>query len=143
MWTPRAWWEWQGCELPRSRKLANVTLELPPEDMRRLGYRVIDAIVEHRSSLADQPTVRVGKPDALRAALGGPPPDAPGDAAAALERLLEEVVPWAARNDHPRWFARIAGPSNYVSALADAVAAGFNLLGTSWVASSGPANRST
>ena len=116
-----------------------MSLELSPEEMRRLGYRVIDAIVEYRTSLRDLPTVKVGEPDALRSLLSGPPPDAPGDAGAALERLLDDVVPWAARNDHPRWFARIAGPSNYVSVLADAVAAGFNLLGTSWVASSGPA----
>jgi aromatic-L-amino-acid decarboxylase len=48
------------------------------------------------------------------------------------------VLPWTSRTIHPRWFARISSPSNYVSALADAVASGFNLLGTSWVASSGP-----
>ena len=47
-------------------------------------------------------------------------------------------VPWTARTIHPRLFARIGSPSNYVSALADAIASGFNLLGTSWVASSGP-----
>ena len=115
-----------------------VSLDLPPEEMRRLGYRVIDALVEHWSSLGDGPTVAVGDPDALRAALGGPPPDGPGDAGAALDRLLDEVVPWTATNIHPRWFARISSPSNYMSALADAVASGFNLIGTSWVASSGP-----
>ena len=79
-----------------------VTLELPPEDMRRLGYRVIDALVEHWSSLDEEPTVAIGDPEALRAAIGGPPPDAPGDPDAALERLLGDVVPWTARNIHPR-----------------------------------------
>lgn len=106
--------------------------------MRRLGYRVIDAIVDHWSSLDAQPPVAIGEPEALLSALGGPPPDAPGDPDAALERLLGEVLPWTARNIHPRWFARISSPSNSVSFLADAVASGFNLLGTSWVAASGP-----
>jgi aromatic-L-amino-acid/L-tryptophan decarboxylase len=113
-------------------------LELPPEEMRRLGYRVIDRIVDHWSSLDAQPTVAVGDAAALREALGGPPPDAPGDPAAALDRLFDEVLPWTATNIHPRWFARISSPSNYVSTLADTVASGFNLLGTSWIASSGP-----
>jgi glutamate/tyrosine decarboxylase-like PLP-dependent enzyme len=113
-------------------------LELPPEEMRRLGYRVIDALVDHWSGLGDARTVAVGDPSALRSALGGPPPDGPGDAQVALERLLDEVVPWTTKNIHPRWFARISSPSNYVSAMADAVSSGFNLLGTSWVASSGP-----
>jgi aromatic-L-amino-acid decarboxylase len=115
-----------------------VTLELPPEEMRRLGYRVIDRIVDHWSSLDAQPTVAVGEAAALREALGGPPPDAPGDPGAALDRLFDEVLPWTATNIHPRWFARISSPSNYVSTLADTVASGFNLLGTSWIASSGP-----
>ena len=115
-----------------------MSLELPPDEMRRLGYRVIDAIVDHWSTLGEQRTGAVGDADALRASLGGPPPDSPTDASAALERLLDDVVPWAARHHHPRFFARVGSPSNYVSALADAVAAGFNLIGTSWVAASGP-----
>jgi aromatic-L-amino-acid/L-tryptophan decarboxylase len=115
-----------------------VTLELPPEEMRRLGYRVIDAIVERSTSLRSRPTGAVGDVSELRALLGGPPPEGPGDPEAALQRLFDDVLPWTASHDHPRFFARVGSPSNYVSALADAVAAGFNLIGTSWVASSGP-----
>jgi glutamate/tyrosine decarboxylase-like PLP-dependent enzyme len=113
-------------------------LELPPEEMRRLGYRVIDRIVDHLETLDSQPPVVVGEAAALRSALGGSAPEAPGDPDAALDRLFDEVLPWTSRSIHPRFFARIGSPSNYVSALADAVASGFNLLGTSWVAASGP-----
>ena len=56
-------------------------LELPPEEMRRLGYRVIDRIVEHWASLDVQPTVAIGEPAALREALAG-----------ALERRLATVL---------------------------------------------------
>jgi glutamate/tyrosine decarboxylase-like PLP-dependent enzyme len=115
-----------------------VTLELPPDEMRRLGYRVIDAIVERSVSLRSQPTGAVGDAEALRAAVGGPAPEGPTDPGVALERLFDDVLPWTVSHDHPRFFARVGSPSNYVSALADAVAAGFNLIGTSWVASSGP-----
>src|SRR3954469_264942 len=113
-------------------------LELPPEDMRRLGYRVIDRIVEHWETLDAQPPVVVGDAAALREALVCPAPEAPGDPDAALDRLFEEILPWTTRPIHPRFFARVGSLSNYVSALADAIASGFNLLGTSWVASSGP-----
>src|SRR3954452_3699132 len=44
-------------------------LELPPEEMRRLGYRVIDRIVEHWATLDEQPPVVVGEAAALREAL--------------------------------------------------------------------------
>jgi aromatic-L-amino-acid decarboxylase len=113
-------------------------LELPPEEMRRLGYRVIDRIVEHWATLDDQPPVVVGEAASLREALVAPAPEAPGDPDAALDRLFDEILPWTTRPIHPRFFARVSSPSNYVSALADAVASGFNVLGTSWVASSGP-----
>jgi glutamate/tyrosine decarboxylase-like PLP-dependent enzyme len=106
--------------------------------MRRLGYRVIDRIVDHWETLDSQPPVVVGDATALRSALGGAAPEQPGDADAALDRLFDEVLPWTSRSIHPRFFARIGSPSNYVSTLADAAASGFNLLGTSWVAASGP-----
>src|SRR5215218_3415694 len=107
--------------------------------MRRLGYMVIDRIVDHLETIDSQPPVVVGEAAALRAALSGPPPDAPGDPDAALDRLFDEILPWASRSIHPRFFARIGSPSNFVSTLADTLASGFNLLGTSWVAASGPA----
>jgi aromatic-L-amino-acid/L-tryptophan decarboxylase len=113
-------------------------LELPPDEMRRLGYRVIDRIVDHWETLDSQPPVVIGDAAALRSAVGGAAPEEPGDADAALGRLFDEVLPWTSRTIHPRFFARIGSPSNFVSTLADAAASGFNLLGTSWVAASGP-----
>jgi len=113
-------------------------LELSSEEMRRLGYRVVDRIVEHWETLEGQPPVVMGEAGALRAALGGDAPEEGGDAEAALERLFDEVLPWTSRHVHPRFFARIGSPSNYVSALADMAGAGFNVMGTSWTAGSGP-----
>jgi aromatic-L-amino-acid/L-tryptophan decarboxylase len=40
--------------------------------------------------------------------------------------------------DHPRFFGFIPGPSNYVGALAEALAAGFNPGMATWLESSGP-----
>src|SRR4051794_32886251 len=114
-------------------------LMLPPDEMRRLGYTVVDRMVAHATGVRDLPPVRVGDAEELMAALGGPPPDGPGDAAAELDRLLDEVIPFGQRGDHPRLFARIGSPSNYVSALADAVGAGFNVFAGSWTGGSGPA----
>ena len=116
-----------------------VVLSLPPEEMRRLGYRVVDRIVEHYETVGDLPPIRVGDPDALRAALGGPPPEAPADPDAALDALFEQVLPYVQHPDHPRFFARIGSPSNYISVLADAVASGFNVFTASWTGGSGPA----
>jgi aromatic-L-amino-acid decarboxylase len=114
-------------------------LSLPPEEMRRLGYLVVDRIVEHLEALPDLPPVRAGDAVDLRAALGGPPPEQPGDPERALESLFEHVLPFGQYGDHPRFFARIGSPSNYVSVLADAAAAGFNVFTGSWAGGAGAA----
>jgi aromatic-L-amino-acid decarboxylase len=114
-------------------------LSLPPEEMRRLGYRVVDRIVDHLGELRELPPVRVGDAATLRAALGGPPPEAPGDPDAALDALFEQVLPFVQLPDHPRFFARIGSPSNYVSVLGDLAAAGYNVFTGSWTGGSGPA----
>jgi aromatic-L-amino-acid decarboxylase len=106
--------------------------------MRRLGYAVVDRLVEHAERRDDAPPLRVGEPDALLAAVGGPPPDAPGDPEAELTALFEQVLPWGQRADHRRFFARIGSPSTYVGALADAAAAGMNAFTGSWTGGSGP-----
>ena len=114
-------------------------LALPPDDMRRLGYRVVDRIVEHLERLGELPPVRIGDAEQLRERLGGAPPEAPGDPDAALDVLFDEVLPFIQHGDHPRFFARIGSPSNYVGVLADAAAAGFNVFTGSWTGGSGPA----
>jgi aromatic-L-amino-acid decarboxylase len=114
-------------------------LSLPPEEMRRLGYLVVDRIVEHLEALPDLPPIRAGDAGALRAALGGPPPEQPSDPERALELLFEQVLPFGQLGDHPRFFARIGSPSNYVGVLADAAASGFNVFTGSWTGGAGAA----
>ena len=115
------------------------SLSLPPEEMRRLGYLVVDRIVDHLERLPDLAPIRAADAGALRAALGGPPPELPGDPDAALELLFEQVLPCGQYGDHPRFFARIGSPSNYVSVLADTAAAGFNVFAGSWAGGAGAA----
>jgi aromatic-L-amino-acid/L-tryptophan decarboxylase len=113
-------------------------LSLPPDEMRRLGYRVIDRIVEHFERLDSEPPLRVGDAADLLARLGGPPPEAPGDPDAALDALFDDVLPFIQHGDHPRFLARIGSPSNFVSVLADAAAIGHNVFAGSWTGASGP-----
>ncbi len=114
-------------------------LSLPPEEMRRLGYRVVDRIVEHYETVGERPPVTVGDAAELRAALGGPPPEAPGDPDEALDLLLDHALRFVQHGDHPRFFARIGSPSNFASVLADTAASGLNVFAASWTGGSGPA----
>jgi glutamate/tyrosine decarboxylase-like PLP-dependent enzyme len=114
-------------------------LDLPPDELRRLGYRIVDAVADHVQHGPGELPLRTAAPAELRARLHAPPPDAPGDADAALDTLLADVLPFMQHGDHPRFFARVPSPSNAVSALGDALASGFNAFAGSWAGGSGPA----
>jgi aromatic-L-amino-acid/L-tryptophan decarboxylase len=112
-------------------------LSLAPEELRRLGYHVVDRIVEHLEQLdelAPMPPVDPGwSPGGV-----APCPDAPGDPLEAVDALFDEILPRGQRATHPRFFARIGSPSNPVSPLADFAAAGVNAFAASWTGGSGP-----
>ena len=112
---------------------------MTPEEMRRLGHWVVDRVVDHFERGADGPAVRTGTPDALRDVLGGPPPEQPGDAMAAMELLTETALLHMQHGDHPRYFARVPGPSSFAGVLGDWLGTGFNAIAASWKGGSGPA----
>lgn len=114
----------------------NRHLTLDPDEMRRLGYRVVDLVVEHLGSLDRQPPISVISRADARAALAEPAPDQGRDPDAVLERLTRDVLPHLGRVHHPRFFAFVPGPSNFVSVLGETLAAGFNVFAGSWIGGS-------
>jgi aromatic-L-amino-acid decarboxylase len=114
-------------------------LGMPADEMRRLGHWVVDAVVDHLSALREGPAIRTGQSDELLAALGGPLPEAPGDPEAALRELTDTALAHIQHGDHPRYFARVPGPSSYAGVLGDWLGIGFNALVASWAGGSGPA----
>jgi glutamate/tyrosine decarboxylase-like PLP-dependent enzyme len=113
-------------------------LGLPPEDMRRLGYWVVDTILEHFTEGPDGPAIRAGSPQELAAALGGPPPQEPGDALEAMQTLVEVALGHMQHGDHPRFFARVPSPSSFAGVLGEWLGTGFNAIASSWAGGSGP-----
>jgi glutamate/tyrosine decarboxylase-like PLP-dependent enzyme len=112
---------------------------MTPEEMRRLGHWVVDRVVDHFEHLADGPAIRTGTPDDLRGVLGGPPPEQPGDPLAAMELLTDVALLHMQHGDHPRYFARVPGPSSFAGVLGDWLGTGFNAIAASWKGGSGPA----
>jgi glutamate/tyrosine decarboxylase-like PLP-dependent enzyme len=112
---------------------------MTPEEMRRLGHWVVDQVVDHFERGADGPAIRTGTPEALRDVLGGPPPERPGDPLAAMELLTRIALAHMQHGDHPRYFARVPGPSSFAGVLGDWLGTGFNAIAASWKGGSGPA----
>ncbi|MGH2915091.1 MAG: pyridoxal phosphate-dependent decarboxylase family protein, partial [Solirubrobacteraceae bacterium] len=114
-------------------------LGMPIGEMRELGYWVVDRVVEHFERGADDPAIRAGEPAALRELLGGPVPQRPGDPREALQTLHEVALSHMQHGDHPRYLARVPGPSSFAGVLGEWLGTGFNAIASSWGGASGPA----
>lgn len=114
-------------------------LQLSGDEMRTLGYRMVDMLIGHVEGLHDAPIGRKAGRGELEALLREPVPDAPGDPVALLERLDRDVFSNMLHVDHPRFFSFVPGPNNFVSVIADALTAGLNSFAGTWFAGSGPA----
>lgn len=107
--------------------------------MRRVGYQVIDLLVDYFAGLQDAPVGAKATPEHLTALLFEILPDRPSDPAELLARLSRDVFPNVLHVDHPRFFAFVPGPNNFMSAMGDALASGFNVFNGTWLGGSAAA----
>ncbi len=114
-------------------------LALDPEELRRLGHWVVDRTVEHLATLRDRPPVTERAYADLAALLGGPPPAAPADVEEGLALLADVALEAQQHGDHPRYFARVPGPSSPVAVLGEWLAVGMQAIASSWGGGSGTA----
>uniref|UniRef100_A0A0G4F0Y5 Uncharacterized protein n=1 Tax=Chromera velia CCMP2878 TaxID=1169474 RepID=A0A0G4F0Y5_9ALVE len=108
-------------------------------EMRRLGHKVVDRIVDRLENRNAEAAIKTGCPDALRETLGGPLPENPTDADTSIDLLADIALNHQQHGDHPRYFARIPGPASFAGMLADWLGTGFNTIAASWAGGSGPA----
>lgn len=107
--------------------------------MRILGKQVVDLIVDHFAGIHDEGVGRKAGREQLEKLLRGAAPEEPGNPTEIFEPLREQLFANMLHVDHPRFFAFVPGPNNFVSVMADALAAGFNTFTGTWFAGSGPA----
>lgn len=121
-----------------SAESAQDGLTLSSDEMRRLGYRAVDVLVERWSTLRDQPAWRGAKREDLEALLREDAPETPTSMDDVMDRAVDQILPIAARVDHPRFFAFVPGAPVWVSAIAGFLTNGFNIFQGTWLGSSGP-----
>jgi hypothetical protein len=110
-------------------------LAMDAEAMRRAGYATVDALVARLADPEGDPVLRRAGAADMRTRLGGPPPEQPGDYGAVLTRVLADVLPYAARTDHPGYLAFIPSFTTWPAALAELTAA--NPYCGAWMESAG------
>ena len=96
------------------------------DEVRRLGYDVVDIIAEYLAGLPAQPVFRPF-PGELRSDLGAEPlPDDGTDLTAVLADFGARVAPYPFGNGHPRFFAWVNPPPHPLGVFAEALAAAMN-----------------
>ena len=114
-------------------------LDLSSDEMRRLGYQVIDTLIDYYETRADRPVAEPLDYEALDATLTEPLPYTRTDWREVLAQFERQVVDTSNRVDHPRFFAYIPLANNFVSVMADALAAGYNIFNAVWLQGPGAA----
>jgi glutamate/tyrosine decarboxylase-like PLP-dependent enzyme len=117
----------------------NPELEFSPERMREIGYRVVDRLVEHLATLPSQRVGTKGDPAELLKALREPVPEEGAEFETALAQVERDVFANTMHVNHPRFFAYVPGPGNFIGAMADALISGYNIFAGTWISGSGPA----
>src|SRR5207248_10468897 len=95
--------------------------------------------VRHFADGRNEPVGAKGAPGDLIARFAGAPPEEPTDLRQLLARLEKDVFPNNLHVDHPRFFAFVPGPGNFVSTMADALVSGFNIFNGTWLGGSAAA----
>jgi glutamate/tyrosine decarboxylase-like PLP-dependent enzyme len=109
------------------------------EAMRRAGYATVDMLVARLADPEIDPVLRRAGVVEMRARLGGPPPEQAGDYGTVLSRVVADVLPYAARTDHPGYFAFVPSFTTWPAALAELMAAAANPYCGAWMESAGAA----
>lgn len=114
------------------------SLQLDPEEMRALGYQAVDLIVERLSGLSADPAWKGALRSELDPLWRGPAPETGTPLGVVMERAAREILPVAARVDHPRFFAFVPSSPTWAAVMADVLSSGFNTFQGTWLGSSGP-----
>ena len=119
--------------------MSSEELSLTPEEMRALGYRAVDLLVEHFERDPEKPVTRRADRPQMEALFREPMPERGLPPLDVLERVERDIFGHIMHLDHPRFFAFVPSPSNFVSVVADALASGFNVFAGTWLEASAPA----
>jgi len=114
-------------------------IALSKKEMQRIGYKVIDTLVEHFEQVESIKIHSQKSPQYLNEKLGGPIPKKGQNPFLLIDQAKQDVFANILHVDHPRFYAFIPSPGNFMGVMADTLAKGFNVFNGHWLAGSGSA----
>ncbi|MDT0553051.1 pyridoxal phosphate-dependent decarboxylase family protein [Urechidicola vernalis] len=118
---------------------SNKNLDLSKEEMKKYGYSVVDTIVEHFDTMNEKPPFSTASRKEMDALFLEEAPEKGMDVHEVLDFVKENVLSEINIASHPKFYSFVPGPSNYISAMADSLATGYNVFSGGWIASAAAA----
>ena len=112
---------------------SNRTLTLSEEEMRAYGYKVVDTIVNHFKNQHKKDPIFNASRQEMDSLFLEQAPEEGKDAAEVLDFVIDNVLEATDILSHPKSYSFVPGPSNYISAMSDSLATGFNIFSGGWV----------
>src|SRR5580658_7228472 len=103
---------------------AQTRWEWPAEEIKRIGYKVVDLIAEHLTTLPRRPVFQPFPQDLADRYLEGLPlPESGQSPDEILATFSAEIEPFPFGNGHPRFFGWVNSPPAVISILGESLAA--------------------
>lgn len=117
----------------------NSKLSFSKDEMQKYGQQVLDMVMEHFESLPSDYVAKPTDKKLIDKLLQEPLPQSATAFETVLTDLKDNALNSLTHLNHPRCFAFVPSPSNYISALADFIASSHNVFAGSWLGPSGVA----
>ncbi|MYE12529.1 MAG: aminotransferase class I/II-fold pyridoxal phosphate-dependent enzyme [Gammaproteobacteria bacterium] len=120
-----------------SREETDNGLSMDRQAMLELGGKAMEMLVDRIMAVGEGSAWDGEFRQVLEERLLTAPPEQGRPGADVVEQVMREVLPYAARLDHPRFFGFVPSSPTWPGVLADFLAAGFNINSCTWLVSSG------
>lgn len=111
-------------------------LQLTPDEMRTLGERTLEIVIRHFEKNRDNHVARTLPRAETERLFRTPLPEQGTPPAELLQTLERDIFSNSLHTDHPRFYAFVPSPSNYVSVMGDLLTSAHNLFAGHWMAAS-------
>ncbi len=104
-----------------------------PEDIRRLGYRIVDIIADELADTARRPVNPPPRtPAEMERLFGGALPVAPSDPDKLLDNIRDQVLPSTANYNHPKLICYVSSSTTPVAGLLESLVSTLRLFPYTW-----------
>ncbi|GGD20679.1 pyridoxal phosphate-dependent decarboxylase family protein [Hyunsoonleella pacifica] len=118
--------------LNKETESTNKEMVLSKQEMLDYGYQIVDTIVEHFENQHLKAPVSVSTREEMDSVFLEEAPENPMNAIKVLEFVKEKVFSETTNVAHPKFFSFVPSPSNFISAMSDSLATGFNIFSGGW-----------